>query len=200
MRAHRSIDSRRRSALLAVVAALALEMAWPGAAEPPAAAAAIPGAWTPLDGVLSAGQPTPPQLEHAARAGLKTVINLRSEAEAGFEWERAAAERLGLRYVPLPVAGAADLTRENVERLDRALREALAGGPVLLHCASGNRVGALLALREAWLHGAEPEAALAFGRASGLTGLEPQTRELLGLPATSEERLDRRTEREEQAR
>jgi protein tyrosine phosphatase (PTP) superfamily phosphohydrolase (DUF442 family) len=84
-----------------------------------------------------------------------------------------------LRYVELPIAGASDLTRENVERLDRALRDALPAGPVLLHCASGNRVGALLALRETWLRGAEPEAALALGRAAGLAGLEAKTRELM---------------------
>jgi hypothetical protein len=53
---------------------------------------------------------------------------------------------------------------------------------VLLHCASANRVGALLALREAWHRGAEPQAALAVGIEAGLTGLEPATREKLGLP------------------
>ena len=41
-----------------------------------------------------------------------------------------------------------------------------------MHCGSGNRAGALLALREK-LNGAENGAALEFGREAGLTRLEP---------------------------
>jgi protein tyrosine phosphatase (PTP) superfamily phosphohydrolase (DUF442 family) len=96
-----------------------------------------------------------------------------------------------MSYIQIPIAGAADLTRANVERLDTTLRDARPAGRVLLHCASGNRAGALLALRENWLHGAAPEDALALGLAAGLTSLEPQTRRLLGL----ESRPDQRDER-----
>jgi uncharacterized protein (TIGR01244 family) len=161
------------------------------AADTPPAPPMIPNARTPLDGVLTGGQPTFPQLERAAQEGWRTVINLRTEGEPGFEWERAAAERLGMSYIQIPIAGAADLTRANVERLDTTLRDARPAGRVLLHCASGNRAGALLALRENWLHGAAPEDALALGLAAGLTSLEPQTRRLLGL----ESRPDQRDER-----
>jgi hypothetical protein len=42
----------------------------------------------------------------------------------------------------------------------------------LLHCGSGNRVGALLALRESQ-DGADDESALEYGRSAGLTKLEP---------------------------
>jgi uncharacterized protein (TIGR01244 family) len=151
-----------------------------GAAEAPDPTAAIAGARRPLEGVVSAGQPTPQELERAAAAGVRTVVNLRADGEAGFEWEAEAAERLGLRYVRIPIGGPGDLTRENAERLDAALREAQ--GPVLVHCASGNRVGALLALREAWFAGRAPAAALAVGIDAGLTKLEAATREKLGLP------------------
>ncbi len=141
----------------------------------------IANARVPMEGVLSGGQPTQEQIEAAARAGFRTVINLRTEQEAGFEWERQAVEDLGMRYVLIPVAGAQGLTRENVERVDAALAEARAAGPVLLHCGSGNRIGALLALRAAWLQDVEPAAALDYGLDSGLTRLEGRTRELLGL-------------------
>lgn len=153
-----------------------------GVAQLAPAAPPIPDVRMPFEGVWTGGQPTPEQLEQVALARWRTVINLRADGEPGFEWERETAERLGLRYVHLPIHGAADLTRTNVERLDSELRDALVAGPVLLHCASGNRVGALLALREAWLRGAEAEAALKLGLAAGLAGLEPATRELLGLP------------------
>jgi hypothetical protein len=52
---------------------------------------------------------------------------------------------------------------------------------VLFHCGSGNRIGAVLALQAAWLDGVAAEDALDYGRANGLTSLEPTTRELLGL-------------------
>ncbi len=44
-------------------------------------------------------------------------------------------------------------------------------GPVLLHCRTGNRVGALLALR-ASMQGASDEEALEIGRKAGLGSLE----------------------------
>ncbi len=143
----------------------------------------IYNARVPMEGVLSGGQPTPEQIEAAARGGFRTVINLRTEREPGFEWERERVEAFGMRYVQIPVAGADGLTRENVERIDAALTEALEEGPVLLHCGSGNRIGAILALRAAWLEGADADQALKYGLSSGLTRLEDATRRLLELPA-----------------
>ena len=52
---------------------------------------------------------------------------------------------------------------------------------MLLHCGSGNRVGALLALKAFWLDGGSAEEALEVGLAGGVTRLEPTVRELLGL-------------------
>lgn len=151
-------------------------------ANAPTGTPEIPNGRVPIEGLLSGGQPTPEHLEQAARAGYRTVINLRDPAEGGFEWEEETTTRLGMRYVNLPVSGVAGLTRENVERLDAALSEALARGPVLLHCGSGNRNGALLALREAWLRGADPEKAIELGKAAGLTRLEPEVRKILEAP------------------
>jgi hypothetical protein len=49
----------------------------------------------------------------------------------------------------------------------------------LVHCASSNRVGAMIALRAALVDGASADAALAEGRRWGLKSLEPQVRERL---------------------
>jgi len=146
----------------------------------------IPNARIPVPGVLSGGQPTAEQIAAAGSAGYKTVINLRADKEPGFEWEVAAVKAGGMAYVSIPVAGAADLTKETVARFDAALKDASSKGPVLLHCGSGNRIGALLALRAVWLEGKEPAAALEYGRSSGLTGLEPAVKSILGIadPAT----------------
>jgi len=150
-------------------------------AAPPTLLLPIPSARVPIPGVLSGGQPTQDQIASAGSAGYKTVINLRPDTEPGFEWEAAAVKAAGMAYVSIPVAGAAGLTKDNVIRLDAALKDAAANGPVLLHCGSGNRIGALLALRAVWLEGKDSAAALDYGRASGLTGLEPAVKSMLGL-------------------
>lgn len=123
------------------------------------------------------GQPGTDQLRAFAVGG-GVVIDLRDPDEArGFD-EAAFANELGLRYVNLPVGGAAGLTPARVEALHAAL--AAASGPVLLHCASGNRAGALLALEAARYDGLDTEAALALGRSAGMKSLEPAVRERLG--------------------
>lgn len=142
----------------------------------------LPNGRRPLPDLLTGGQPTAEQLEELAGLGYRTVIDLRTEGESGaLADEPARVEALGMRYVRLPVAGAAGLSDDNA----RALDELLAGAgayPVVLHCGSGNRVGALLALRAALTEGADPDAALQLGLDAGLTRLEPTVRELLGLP------------------
>ncbi len=171
----------RRATLLLTLTALLAPAVSPAHETAAFALLPIPNARVPLEGVLSGGQPTPEQIEAAARAGFRTVINLRTEQEPGFEWEREAVEKLGMRYVQMPVTGPESLTRESVERFDAELRRAQEAGPVLLHCASGNRIGAILALRAAWVQGVDPEQALEYGRASGMTRMEKSARELLGL-------------------
>ncbi len=156
----------------------------PEAASPAVATALVPirNARVPVEGVLTGGQPTPEQIEAAARAGFRTVINIRTAGEPGFEWERDAVERLGMTYVHIPVGGEESFTRETIAAIDDALREAMTRGPVLYHCASGNRIGATLALRAAWVEGAPPEDAYDYGLASGMTRTADMTRRLLGLP------------------
>ncbi|MDX1549980.1 MAG: hypothetical protein R3278_05475, partial [Lysobacter spongiicola] len=77
----------------------------------------------------------------------------------------------------LPLAGPSDLTRENVLAFDQLLRDA--ERPVLVHCGSGNRVGAMAALRAAWVEGQSPDDAIATGKAWGLTSLKDAVRERL---------------------
>ena len=93
----------------------------------------------------------------------------------GFD-EKKTVETLGMSYVSLPVAGAPGVTYENATALDKILRDA--PKPVLLHCSSSNRVGALLALR-AKLGGADDKAALDVGTASGLAALKPAVEQKL---------------------
>lgn len=78
------------------------------------------------------------------------------------------------------MTGAQDLTAETLTRFSRELEDARSRGPVLVHCGSANRVGAVIALEQAWVQRQGHDVALAAGVAAGLAGLEPAVRELLG--------------------
>lgn len=136
-------------------------------------------------GLYSAGQPTIEQLRSLARDGVRTIINLRSAHEpVPFDEPRAAAE-IGLRYVSIPVVDAEALLAATIV-FARALDEARRHGDTLVHCASGNRVGAVVALDRGLIRRATSDEALAVGRRAGLAGLEPAVAKLLGQNATSQ--------------
>jgi len=80
-----------------------------------------------------------------------------------------------MEYVLFPI-GSDDINFENAKALDEIL--SIYDAPVLLHCGSSNRVGALLALR-ASLDGADDEAAIELGKRGGLTRMEGEVREVL---------------------
>jgi uncharacterized protein (TIGR01244 family) len=130
----------------------------------------------PVDGLTSTGQPNAEQLALFAEAGYVAVVDLRGESENRGLDEAATVEGLGLDYVNLPVSGADSISWENATKLDQIL--ASYEGPVLVHCGSGNRVGALLALSKS-KNGADDEDAVAYGKAAGMTGLEPVVRSRL---------------------
>jgi uncharacterized protein (TIGR01244 family) len=130
-------------------------------------------------GMYSGGQPTPADLARLATRGVRTVINLRGANEdAGFD-EPAESRRLGLRYVSIPIGGPEDVTPDAAARFTQALDAARGEGGTLVHCASGNRVGALVALDQGLGRGATHDAALALGRAAGLVSLAPRVAQLL---------------------
>ncbi len=134
------------------------------------------GTVSAVDGVTSAGQPSESALEVFADAGYVAVIDLRGAQEDRGLNEASVVDELGMHYVALPIAGRNAVNFDNAKKLDELLMQF--DGPVLVHCAAGNRVGALLALR-AYLHGASEDAALDYGREGGLTKLEDTVRERL---------------------
>lgn len=142
----------------------------------------VPNVHEPIPHLLTAGQLSQAQMDALAAAGYTRFISLRLPGEDGAGWEEAFASGQGLDFARVPVSGAEDLTRENVEALDRLL-DAAGDAPTVLYCGSANRVGAMLALRAHWLDGAPAEEALELGRAAGMTRLEPAVAQLLGVPA-----------------
>ena len=137
----------------------------------------VANAVSPVEGAVSAGRLSAADMEKLRDAGIQQVIDLTPDVETPEFDEATAVRAAGMSYSNLPLRGAADLTRENVAIFDEMLRNAKR--PVLVHCASGNRVGAIAALRAAWIEGKSVEEAISIGKQWGLKGLEPQVRERL---------------------
>lgn len=129
----------------------------------------------PVDGITSAGQPDAAAFKVFADQGYTTVIDLRTAGEDRGLDEPAVVESLGMKYVLLPINGDG-INFDSAKTLDELIEAA--DGPVLVHCASANRVGALLALRKS-LAGADDETALEYGREGGMTRLEGRVKEVL---------------------
>jgi uncharacterized protein (TIGR01244 family) len=134
-------------------------------------------------GLVSSGQISQAQLARLPELGYRTVICLRSATEEGSGWEEAQAKEEGVDFVRLPVPAATGLTEENARKLDEAL-EQHAGSGTIIACGTGNRVGALLALRAHFCQGVAPEQALELGKKAGMTKSEPEVRKALGLAET----------------
>lgn len=135
------------------------------------------------DGVLCAGELTPQQLREMAAAGMKTVVNLCVPGESDWD-EGGFVNGLGMRYVNIPVRGAVDVTEENAHRLHEIVAQA-ANRPLVIHCRSGNRVGALLAIAACRDDGRDVEEAVELGRRAGLAALEPHVRQVLSKVSAS---------------
>lgn len=112
------------------------------------------------------------------QAGIDVVISLIDPNELPGVDEPALLKDSGIAWVSLPIRGADDLTLDNVKTLDGLLSQH-ADQQVLVHCASGNRVGAMMALRAAWLKERSVEDALLIGQRFGLTRLQPAVEQRL---------------------
>jgi uncharacterized protein (TIGR01244 family) len=96
--------------------------------------------------------------------GFSAIIDLRGPEE-GIEAERQAAAAAGVRYFNVPVTTDVPTDAQIVEFA--RLVESAENHPVMVHCGSANRVGAMWALYRA-AKGTPIPAAIAEGRAIGL--------------------------------
>jgi uncharacterized protein (TIGR01244 family) len=116
-------------------------------------------------GLATAGQPSPQALGRLKAMGFKTVINLRTEKEGG-KAEGEPVGAAGLRYVWVPVA-ADTFSAADVDAVAKVLDDPEAR-PILVHCGSANRVGAVWTILQV-RKGKTPEEAEAEGRTIGLS-------------------------------
>lgn len=129
--------------------------------------------------VAAGGPPTAEQIAAMPSQGYATIINLRTDSEPGVDAEAKAAERAGLHYVRIPVSGSTlDLATASAVR--QALRDA-PDGDILLHCGSGNRVGAVWGLIQALDAGVSEDEAVETAYQSGMrsASLERAMREAI---------------------
>ena len=129
------------------------------------------------DNAFSGGQASQVDLSIMRDGGIQHVVNLRPSSEQDWN-EGEAVEALGMSYHQIDVAGADDLSLANAQKLG-ALINGFGSEPYFVHCASGNRVGALIAINEVIANGKDVEEAIEIGKQWGLTMLEPKVRSVL---------------------
>lgn len=148
--------------LLAVVAlgAGSVSAEMPAAVDP----SAIPNYKVIRPGLAFGGQPSSETLERLADMGFRTIVNIRTEQEGAREEEKVIRAQ-GLAFVWVPVTSGT-FSMEDVEAVEQVLDDP-AAAPVLLHCASGNRVAAVWGVIRA-RDGRTPEEVETDARAAGL--------------------------------
>lgn len=98
-----------------------------------------------------------------AAHGFKTIIDLRTATE-GTADEKALIDLNGMSYINIPMT-VAGISEEQLTAFTKAIETAQA--PILIHCGSGNRAGAMWASYQI-RKGTDPEVALAAGRKAGM--------------------------------
>jgi uncharacterized protein (TIGR01244 family) len=131
--------------------------------------------------VYIAGQPDGAALDEAQHRGVAAIINLRGPDELDWDEAEAAASR-GIAYYQVPISGRdPDFDPAAISRIS-ALVAQHPDQPVLVHCASGNRAAAWLAIHLVQDHDLATETALEVARPAGLSyaPLENNIRRFLG--------------------
>ncbi len=135
----------------------------------------------PDDQTIVCGALDDEKIAALAKAGVELVINLQPDEELSFD-EGAAVRQAGMYYEQLPISSAEDLKQLKILAFDNILRQ-YHGKKVAMHCGSGNRAGAAMALRAGWLRGRKMDTAMERGRSHGLDdSLEQEVHNRLLVP------------------
>ncbi len=120
-----------------------------------------------LGGVFLASQPQADDFRQAKQGGIKTVINLRLPDEMTEFDEPALMKELGLAYYNVGFNGP-DMLTDSVFDQVRSLLNTPNLMPILLHCSSANRVGAIWLAHRVLDGGRSYDDALAEAKTVGL--------------------------------
>jgi len=113
-------------------------------------------------------QPSGSAYGKLAANGFHSVLNLRTAEEGtDLEKERKLVTGAGMRYFSIPVVSAAPRP-EQADEFIRIVKDK-ANHPMLIHCASANRVGAFMMIYRTLEHGWSEEKAYEEGVKIGLS-------------------------------
>ena len=120
-------------------------------------------------------QPDAAGISEAKNAGVEVVINLRSPQE--MDWDEAGAvTQEGLTYYQVPISGEGSSFDSGSMRRISELVQQHHGQPIWLHCSTGNRASAWLAIHLALDHHMNVDQSIVLARKSGLTKSDLETR------------------------
>ena len=95
------------------------------------------------DNFATGGQPSEQAFAKVAASGFHSVLSLRAAGEGiDLTKERALVEKAGLRYFNIPVLSTTPRT-EQADEFIKLVKEKF-NHPMLINCASANRVGAFM--------------------------------------------------------
>ncbi|MBU1187472.1 MAG: hypothetical protein KKC01_00415 [Gammaproteobacteria bacterium] len=124
------------------------------------------------DGCLFGSAPDPSTLQELADAGLKTVVDFRPASEWSCpDWPQRV-QAAGMDFRHFPVSNVNEMTPTLTAAVWELWQDSTAQ-PLLMHCASGNRAAAALALAAVRHGGMNPQQALVLGQQAGLTKMLP---------------------------
>jgi protein tyrosine phosphatase (PTP) superfamily phosphohydrolase (DUF442 family) len=123
------------------------------------------------DSFATGGQPTEQAFAKIAASGFRSVLSLRTSGEGiDLKKERSLVEETGLRYFNIPVVSSAPRA-EQADEFIRVVREK-SNHPMLINCASANRVGAFMMIYRVLEQGWSEQKALDEALKIGLRGDE----------------------------
>lgn len=115
------------------------------------------------DGFYRGGQPRKEGFAYLKRIGVKTIVNLRGEND-----ERAQVEKLGFKYVHIPMSPRERVPEHKIESFFQVLRDRR-NYPVFVHCERGaDRVGFMVALYRIAFQGWDAAKAYEEARSLGM--------------------------------
>lgn len=115
---------------------------------------------------LLCGQPTKAEFAEAKERGVKVIVTLRTKGEVDFD-EPATVKELGLEFHRFGFREPDTLTDKVFDQSLQVLAES-EKKPVMLHCGSANRVGAIWLVHRVINHGLDVEAARKEAKSIGL--------------------------------
>lgn len=128
--------------------------------------------------IITGGQPSRDDVYALKKQGLDVIINMRTKREYDQGIIKRASLNNRIKHIDFPVPGLGGLTKDMAAQLHRLL-EKNKGKKILLHCASANRAGSLLAMRAYFFEGKSIKEAMTVGTSAGMKGYRVAVKNIL---------------------